>query len=135
MVRDAELHAEEDKKRREAVEAKNTLDSLIYSTEKSMSELGAKFGDDDKATINAAIAEAKKSLDSADVSTIKAATEALNKASHKLTEELYKKASAGSAEAGPDGADSGAKGSADSNGAKKSGDDVVDADFEEVRDN
>jgi len=138
MVRDAELHADEDKKRREVVEAKNTLDSLIYSTEKSLSELGAKFGDDDKAMINTAIAEAKKSLDSTDIATLKAATETLNKASHKLTEELYKKASAGSAAdmgAGPDGASSGAAHSADSNGAKKAGDDVVDADFEEVRDN
>ena len=140
MVRDAEMHAEEDKKRREAVEAKNQLDSMIYSTEKSLGELGEKFGADEKAKIDEALSEAKKALDSTDVATLKAATETLTKASHKLTEELYKKASAsaGPTPGGADGAHDGAAGAGqggDTNGSKKAGDDVVDADFEEVRDN
>lgn len=133
MVRDAELHAEEDKKKKASVESRNTLDSLIYSTEKSMGEYGDKISDSDKAAINSALEEAKATLDSGDVDAMKAATEKLTTASHKLAEEVYKKAasSAGAAEADGAGAQSGSDGS--DGEAKK--DDVVDADFEEVQNN
>lgn len=129
MVKDAELHAEEDKKRREAVDARNQLDSLIYSTEKTLAEMGDKIDADEKAKVSAALEDAKKELDSGDAAKLKAAAETLMKASHKLSEEMYKKASAGQAAAG-----GGANG-AESNGASENkGDDkVVDADFEEVR--
>ncbi len=130
MIKDAEAHAEEDKKRKEAIEAKNHLDTLIYSSEKSLKEFGDKISAEEKAEIEKAIETAKGSLESTDVDTLKNATEALMKASHKLSEEMYKKASAGAAP----GSDAGtANGAAE--GAKKSDENVVDADFEEVRDN
>ena len=125
MVKDAELHADDDKKKRAAVEARNRLDSLIYSTEKSMGEFGEKLGADDKGAITSALESAKSALDSNDADTINAAAEALTKASHKISEEMYKKASQGAT-----GASDGANGAA---GGDK-GDNVVDADFEEVRD-
>ena len=129
MVKDAELHAEDDKKKRELIEARNQLDSLIYSTEKSFSELGAQLSDGDKGSLTAAIEEAKKHLESKELSELKAATEALQKATHALTEQMYKKAAEGAAKDG--GSAQGDAGAAAANG----GDDVVDADFEEVRDN
>ncbi len=134
MVKDAEAHAEEDKKRREAIDAKNSLDGLIYSTEKSMKDFGSNLSADDTKNINAALEEAKKALTKDNAEELKAAAEALTKATHKLSEEMYKKASA--AQAGAAGAGESAAG-ASSTGAekkdKKDGDDVVDADFEEVR--
>ena len=134
MVKDAEAHAEEDKKRREAIDAKNSLDGLIYSTEKSMKDFGSNLSADDTKNINAALEEAKKALTKDNAEELKAAAETLTKATHKLSEEMYKKASA--AQAGAAGAGESAAG-ASSTGAekkdKKDGDDVVDADFEEVR--
>lgn len=137
MVKDAEAHADEDKKRRELIEARNALDSLIYSTEKSMKEFGDKLGADETKSVNTALETAKKSLEKDNVEEIKAAAEELTKATHKLSEEMYKKASA-TAEAQPNGGASGATDGASNTGAtdaksKKDGDDVVDADFEEVR--
>lgn len=143
MVRDAEAHADEDKKRRELIDVKNQLDSLVYSTEKSMGEFGDKLGAEDKSALEAALNDAKTKLESDDVDTIKAAIEELNKSSHKLSEEMYKKAAAENAQGqpGPDanaGA-TGANGAAGANGASgdsaKADEDVVDADFEEVQDN
>jgi molecular chaperone DnaK len=128
MVQDAEAHAEEDKKKREGIEARNTLDSLIYQTEKSMSEFSEKLAPEDKGSINSALEEAKKALESESVDTIKAATESLTKASHKLAEEMYKKVS---------GAANATDGGASTNGSQSSSkdDNVVDADFEEVQNN
>lgn len=128
MVRDAESHAEEDKKKREGIEAKNTLDSLVYQTEKSLSEFGDKLGADEKGAINTALEDAKKALETDNLDTIKSATESLTKASHKLAEEMYKKASTGGG--GPTGGPS-----ASSNGGDDGKDNVVDADFEEVQNN
>ena len=138
MVKDAEEHAEEDKKRREGVEVKNTLDSLVYGTEKQIADLGEKISAEDRGTINTALEDAKKALEGDDLDAMKAATESLTKASHKLSEQMYKKASEGGAAAG-----AGAAGSSESSGARedassdsaKTDEDVVDADFEEVRDN
>jgi molecular chaperone DnaK len=133
MVKDAEAHAEEDKKRREAIDAKNSLDGLIYSTEKSMKDFGANLSADDTKSINAALEEAKKALTKDNAEELKAAAETLTKATHKLSEEMYKKASAANAgAAGAPGAETASSAGAEKK-EKKDGDDVVDADFEEVR--
>ncbi len=128
MVDEAASHADEDKKKKAVVEARNMLDGLVYSTEKSMGDLGEKLSAEDRGKIDTALEEAKKALESGDVDAIKAATDNLTQTSHKLTEELYKKASA-QASAGAEGADNTG---AQAGGESEEG--VVDADFEEVRD-
>jgi len=135
MIKDAETHADEDKTRKEGIEARNHLDTLIYSSKKSLGEFGDKLTDTDKAQLSAAIEGAEKALESNDVQVLKSATETLMKASHKLSEEMYKKATAGAAAQNTAGAETSGKadGGAANGGPKKSGDDVVDADFEEVR--
>jgi molecular chaperone DnaK len=129
MVKDAEAHATEDKKRREGVEARNQLDTLIYTTEKSLAEYGDKIDAGDKQTIEEAIAKAKKTMESNDASTIKSAQEELTRSSHKLAEAMYAKASqrgkTGGTGPGPEaGAQEGPQ--------KGPQEDVVDADFEDV---
>jgi molecular chaperone DnaK len=128
MVNDAKAHADEDRKRRETVEVRNKLDTMIYSTEKTINELGEKATPDLKGAVNTALEDAKKALETGDQDKMKTATDALEKVSHKLAEEAYKKAAA---EGGAD-ADASADGSAKQADAKD--DDVVDADYEEVRD-
>ena len=127
MIKDAEANQDEDKKKRELVEARNRLDSLIYSTEKTISDLGDKLSAEDKGAANVALEAAKKALESGDTATINSATETLTKSSHKLSEEMYKKAAGNAANA-----NAGNASTASSDGAGKP-DDVVDADFEEVR--
>lgn len=131
-IKDAEAHAEEDKKKRELIEVRNQLDSLIYATERSMVDLGDKLTAEDKGNVNVALEDAKKALESKDADAIRTAMESLTKASHKLSEEVYKKAAASSAAAGGS-AQPGANGAAADSGSDKDAD-VVDADFEEVRD-
>ena len=131
MVNEADQHAAEDKARREAVEARNQADSLIYATEKSLDEHGDKLGEDDRTAIDTALADLKTEVEKedADATAIAAKTEALNKASMKLGEVMYAQATAEAAEAGAEGA-------AASNGtAAEDADDgtVYDADFEEVQ--
>ena len=121
MVEDAEQHAEEDKKRKELVEATNQGEALIHSSEKNLTDLGDKLSDADKSTVEAAIAELREVLGGEDVEVIKSKSEALAQASMKLGEQLYQ---AQQAEA-----DSG-----DPDVSVDTGDDVVDADFEEVDD-
>jgi molecular chaperone DnaK len=128
-LKDAELHADEDRKRRESIEARNQLDSLIYSTEKSFSEMKEQLSADDQGKLNAALEEAKKHLESKDVAELNAATEALQKETHALTEQMYKKAAQ---DAAKDGGSNQNTASASAEAAN--GDGVVDADFEEVRD-
>jgi molecular chaperone DnaK len=130
MVKDAEAHADEDKKKRQAVEARNHLDALIYNTERSLGEMKDKLSAEDMGAVNTAIEEAKKALDSKEVEVLTAASEKLTKASHKVSEQMYKKAAEAQGAAGANGA---TNGSADS--AEKKEEDVVDADFEEVRGN
>jgi molecular chaperone DnaK len=134
MVKDAELHSEEDKKKREHIEARNQLDSLIYSSEKSFSEMKEQLSPEDQGKLNVALEEAKKHLESKDLAEVKAATEALQKATHALTEEMYKKAAQSAAKDG--GSSPGAQSEPGAGAAANGGgaDDVVDADFEEVRD-
>jgi molecular chaperone DnaK len=127
MVQDAELHAAEDEKQKETIEARNLADSMIYQTEKSLTEYGDKIGEDDKNAINNAIADLKKVLEDAnsDAAAIKAKTEELQKASYKLAEEMYKNTQAqGAANAG---ADAGATGNAN-NAAEDADYEVVDDD-------
>jgi molecular chaperone DnaK len=133
LVKDAEAHTEEDKKKRELVELKNQADTLMYSTEKNLSEHGDKISEEEKANITAAIDALKKAIEESDLEALKTAMQNLTTASHKLAEEMYKKASADAAESagpGPDG-DSGpaASGSGEASGSDEK---VVDAEFEEV---
>jgi molecular chaperone DnaK len=127
LVRDAQSHTEDDKKRRKTAEAKNQADNLIYQTEKNLKEHGDKIAADDKTKIEEAVTTLKKAMEGNDPEAIEAATQTLTTASHKLAEEMYKKASA-TAAAGA-GADS--AGGESPNGAKTD-EKVVDAEFEEV---
>ena len=127
MVKEAEQFAADDKKRRELAEAKNQAESLIHTTERSVSEAGDKVSADLKSSIEAAIADLRGALGGEDVSDIQAKTQALGQLSMKLGEEIYKQ-EPGAADAG--GA---AEGGADASGAQDEG--VVDAEFSEVDDN
>jgi molecular chaperone DnaK len=131
MVRDAEAHAEEDRKRRDLVDARNHADSLIYMTEKSLHEHGDKVDASIKSSIEAALQKAKTAMEGSDADEIKKATDELQQASHKLAEAMYQHASAG-AGGGPE---SGAGGPGQEQGGPqpKKDEDVVDADFEEVK--
>ncbi len=133
MVKEAEAHAEEDKKERARIDARNEADSLIYSTEKSLKDYGDKISSEDKATIESAVADLKGVMDnqSATAEEIKAKVETLQQASYKLAEEVYKQ----SAASGAEGAEGQAQDSASQNETgetKKPKDGVEDADFEVV---
>ena len=136
MVKDAEAHADEDKQRRERIEARNQLDSLIYSTEKSLAEHRDDVDAEAAKNIDTALEKAKQVLDGDDLEALKAATEELTQASHKLAEAMYaraakeqQQANAQDGTAGPDGPQAGAGGG----GQTKDRDNIVDADFEEVK--
>ena len=104
MVKEAELHAEEDKKEREKAEVHNEADSMIYSTEKNIKDLGDKVSAEDKAKTDEAVADLKRALESGDTEAIKNKTEALKQASYKIAEEVYKQQSAqGQGAGGADG--------------------------------
>jgi len=142
MIRDAEAHAAEDHKRREQVDARNELDGLIYRVEKNLGELGDSVDESTKNDVRTAIESAKKQLDVEDVQALKSAKEDLERTAHKLAEAMYKKAQAEQAGAGGaphdgDGMGGGMGGSQSGAGgaAGRGGDDVVDADFEEVKPN
>ena len=134
MIRDAESHAADDKKRREAIEARNQLDSLIYQTEKSLAENGDSIDAAGKLAVETAIADAKKVLEDtgADADRLKSAGNDLSKASHKLAEAMYAKAAQSQGGASADGGPTGGAG-ATGGGESSRKDDVVDADFEEVK--
>lgn len=125
MQRDADAHAEEDKKRKALVEAKNTGDSLLYATEKSLKEVGDKVDAETKGKVEGAMETLKKSLEGDDLDAIKKATDELNEASHKLAEIMYSQAS--QQQPGSEGPDQGG------DSGKGDDDDVVDADYEEVK--
>ena len=127
MVKDAESHAEEDKKRRELVEARNHAEALVHSTEKALAEHGDKVDAETKASIEAAVADLKSVSAGEDLSAIQAKSQTLLQASMKLGEAMYK-AQQEPPPPGPDGGDGGA-----AQGAS-GGEDVVDADFEEIPD-
>ena len=127
LVKNAQAHTEEDKKRRKTAEAKNQADTLIYQTEKNLSEHGDKIAAEDKVKIEEAVAALKKAMEGTDPEAIESATQTLTTASHKLAEEMYKKASA-SATAGSGTDAAGGNGA----GETKTDEKVVDAEFEEV---
>ena len=124
MVKDAEAHAEEDRKFQELVSARNHADGMIHATEKTLSEMGDKVNADEKSKIESAITDLKAAIDKGDKAAIESKTQALTEVSQKLAEQMY--ADAGSA---------GADGSAGDASSKATGDDVVDAEFEEVKEN
>ncbi len=129
LIKDAELHAEEDKKKKELVEARNTADALIYSTEKSIKDLGDKVDSATKSKVEDAIAALKKAMEGEDTEEIKRLSEELTQTSHKLAEAMYQQAS----QAGQQQARASQERSSQA-GTSAQDDDVVDADFEEVKD-
>jgi molecular chaperone DnaK len=131
MVKDAEAHAAEDKKRKETVEARNQLDSLIYSTEKSLKEYAGELDGGVRENIDAALKQAKDVLEGQDAEAMRRAAEQLSQSSHKLAEAMYAKASQQQSASEQDQAKHDGE---TSGGDKKKKDDVVDADFEEVKD-
>jgi molecular chaperone DnaK len=126
LVKDAELHGEEDKKKRELIDARNMADSLIYSTEKSVKEVGDKLDEAIKGNITQAIENLKKAMEGDDADEIKRLSDELTQASHKLAETMYANATKEQAESG------GGPGPDSTTGSSKD-EDVVDADFEEVK--
>ncbi|MBL0700272.1 MAG: molecular chaperone DnaK [Desulfosarcina sp.] len=137
LIKDAELHAEEDKNKKELIEARNTADSLIYSTEKSIKDLGDKVDADTKKNVDDVVPRLKKAMEGEDTEEIKRISEELSQAAHKLAEEMYKNASQDAGQQAGPGAGPGAGPDAAHQGASASSppdDDVVDADFEEVKD-
>jgi molecular chaperone DnaK len=128
LVKDAEMHADDDKKKKEIVEARNSADALIYSTERSIKDLGDKVDSETKGKVEAASAALKKAIEGEDVEEIKKLSEELTQVSHKLAEAMYQQASAADQQAG--GAAAGASGQT---GGAAPEEDVVDADFEEVK--
>ncbi len=133
LVKEAELHADEDKKKKDLVEARNHADSQIYQAEKSLKDLGEKVDAETRSNVEAKIGELKSLLESEDTEALKARSEELMQASHKLAEAMYQQQAGeagaeGGPEAGPGGPGAGA------GPQPGNDDDVVDADFEEVKD-
>ncbi len=124
MVNEAEVHAEDDKQRRSAIEAKNQLDSLVYNTEKTLKENREKLDAGDAEALDSALAEGKKALESEDETQIKEATERVTQASHKLAEVIYQQ----QAKQQTEGAE--APGDAEPQGQEE---EVVDAEFEDEK--
>ena len=124
MVEEAEKNRGTDQKRREIVDARNNLDSLVFASEKGLKDAGDKVPADKKAEVEAAVAEAKTKLTSENLDEIKAATERLQNVAHSLAQFMYQ------GQGGAPGAE-GAQ-TADTTDEKKDGDDVVDADYKEV---
>ena len=129
MVSDAQAHADEDKKRREDIEARNRLDGLVYSTEKTFNENREKLDSSDASTFESAIADAKKALESGDAAAMNAAGERLQQASHRLAEAIYK-GTASQQQAG------GERPSGESTGqAQSKEDEVIDTEFVDTEKN
>ncbi len=128
LIKDAELHSEDDKKKKELVEARNSADALIYSTEKSIKDLGDKVDAGTKSKVEAAIEPLKKAMEGEDTGEIKRLSEELTQASHKLAEAMYQQASQADAQ------EKAGAGGSEQPGAAAPDEDVVDADFEEVKD-
>jgi len=137
MVKEAELHAEEDKKERERAEVRNEADSMIYGTEKNIKDLGDKVSAQDKSKCDEAVADLRKALESGDIQSIKDKTEALKQASYKIAEEIYKQQGAGGQSGPQAGPDMGGQSFNPNQGASQSGDNTKsaeDADYEVVDD-
>jgi molecular chaperone DnaK len=140
MVKDAEANAESDKKEREKVDIKNQADQIIFQTEKTLKEMEGKISAEDKSKIEKALADLKEKVKSNDIESIKKSIEALNTASHKMAEEMYKQQAAagaggpgGAQQAGSQQSQQSTEGKQDSSKSDKN-DGAVDADFEVVDD-
>jgi molecular chaperone DnaK len=126
MVKDAESHAEEDKKKREQVEAKNQAEALVHTTERTLKEAGDKVPQGERETVEAAIREVKSAIESNDVELIRSKTQTLAQASMRIGEAMYKAQAPGGGPQGP------TPGGQPGGGGGAAGEKVVDADFEEV---
>ena len=136
MVRDAESHAEDDRKKRELIEARNEADSMVYMTEKSLQEHGDKVDASVKSAIEAEISKTKTAMEGSDAQAIKSAVAELQQASHKLAEAMYQQAAGGGPGAGAGPGPTGGPGPEQAGGPQpgpKPDEDVVDADFREVK--
>jgi molecular chaperone DnaK len=126
MVKDAQTHSEDDKRRRAEVEAKNTLDTLVYQTEKMLNENREKFSGSDVSTVEGAITDARKAMEQGGVENLQRATDQLTKASHKLAEVMYQQSSSGGGAQG--GGSTGPSAGAGAGAAQQgSPDDVIEA--------
>jgi molecular chaperone DnaK len=137
MAKEAESHSEEDKRKREEIEARNQLDGMIYSIEKMLREHGDKISQTERGEVENALADAKKALDSNDPATMNKARERLTAASHKLAEQMYRAAQPGTGAAGGPTPGAGAGTSSDgaaTNGSKKPEEGVIDAEYVDVED-
>jgi molecular chaperone DnaK len=124
MVREAESHSDEDKRKREEIEARNRADSLVYQTEKMLNEHRSKVSDADAKAVEAAIADTKKALEGSDVDAINRAATTLTQASHKVAEAMYKAGAQPGGSAGP-----AANGSGSETKSGEKTDDVIDAEY------
>lgn len=129
-VEDAERYASEDKKRKEEVDTRNHADQLVYTTEKTLKELGDKLSTDDKSRIEGLVADLRKALEGTDTAAIKAATDKLTETSYEVFGKIYQRQQAQGGQAGPD---MGGNGGSNGNNGQNGGDDVVDADYEVVK--
>ena len=134
MAKEADAHSAEDKAKREEIEAKNQLDTMVYQMEKMLRESGDKISGSERGEVENAIADAKKALESGDKASMDRARETLTQASHKLAEQMYKSAGAqGAPGAGP-GAGAGPSAGASGNGQTKKDEGVIDAEYVDVED-
>jgi molecular chaperone DnaK len=129
MAKEASAHSAEDKAKREEIEAKNQLDSLVYNVDKMLRENGDKISGSERGEIENAVADARKALDSNDKRTMDQAREKLTQASHKLAEQMYKTAQSQSGAGGK-----GASAASGANGETKKDEGVIDAEYEDVGD-
>jgi len=129
MVKDAEAHAEEDRKLKELIDARNQAENMIHATEKSVTDLGEQVTEDEKKEIESRVADLREAMAGDDKEAIESKLQLLTESSGKLAERAYAQASAGAESADADGGDGG-----NNKSKSSSGDDVVDAEFEEVKD-
>jgi molecular chaperone DnaK len=129
MAKEAESHAAEDKVKRDEIEARNQLDSMVYNVEKMLKEHGDKISGDEKGSVESALADAKTAMEnqSADVATLNSARERLTQASHKLAEAMYK-----AAQTAPGAPGEAAGGPSPDGGEKKKDEGVIDAEYVDV---
>ncbi|MFZ0610719.1 MAG: molecular chaperone DnaK [Desulfobacterales bacterium] len=128
MVKEAQLHAEEDRQKRDRVEAANAADALVYAAEKALADLSGKTGPDDRSAVEKAVADLKQAVAGSDTAEIKRLSAELNRASQRLAEAAYRP----SASAGAQGPAAGARGSQSHSSAAGESEDVVEAEYEEV---
>jgi molecular chaperone DnaK len=134
MAKDADAHAAEDKAAREVIDAKNQLDSMVYSVEKMLKEQGEKISGSERGDVENAIADARKALESNDKAQMDKARETLTQASHKLAEQMYKAAQPPAGGAPGAGAGPAGDGAAGGNGQAKKDEGVIDAEYVDVED-